>query len=335
MKTQQVRTMMICAAAIALAACGGGGGGPGGIGALPFVPTPPPPTPTPACPPACDLNILPSPSAGVFALVGASVAGPGGNLDTYDQPTAFGTVSGAAESQPAIRYTDSGTYEIRMPGSEWDRLVWYKGMIPDDPDTVNYFQPASVPQNYGYLLTNRARDFGYLHSELAIWGSHSAGRIGFVAFGTGTTADQMPGTGSATFDGVVQGMTDIMVPDSLYGGYVPLSVSGSVTLAFDFGQGSLDGAMTLYLPDGMQPLRIGEFAFRDTVFSVGSTAYSGAFDTSVAGQNFFLGRFTGPNAEETIGAWALPFLFDMSGEYTQADHQVHQAFGAWIARRGP
>jgi hypothetical protein len=69
------------------------------------------------------------------------------------------------------------------------------------------------------------------------------------------------------------------------------------------------------------------------MFSRGSTTYSGRFDTPVVGQNFFLGRFTGPGAEETIGSWALPFLFDKGGEFVKPDGQVHQAFGAWMARK--
>jgi hypothetical protein len=44
------------------------------------------------------------------------------------------------------------------------------------------------------------------------------------------------------------------------------------------------------------------------------------------GPNFFLGQFTGPNAQETIGAWALPFIYSDDG-------QVHQAMGAWIAKK--
>jgi hypothetical protein len=92
--------------------------------------------------------------------------------------------------------------------------------------------------------------------------------------------------------------------------------------------------MSLSLPDGMQSIPLGIYAFKDTVFSVGSPTYSGKFDTNVDGDNFFLGRFTGPNAEETIGAWALPFLFTTGGETLQPDNKVHQSFGAWIAKRG-
>ena len=102
-------------------------------------------------------------------------------------------------------------------------------------------------------------------------------------------------------------------------------MNGTVSLNFDFAQATLAGSMTLSLA-GATPSSLGTFNFKDTVFSVGSPTYSGKFDTSVAGDNFFLGRFTGPNAQETIGAWSLPFHFS-------GDGQDHQAFGAWIAKR--
>jgi hypothetical protein len=84
--------------------------------------------------------------------------------------------------------------------------------------------------------------------------------------------------------------------------------------------------MTLYLTGAMQPFNLGTYAFENTVFSAGSTTYSGKFDTGAAGQNYFFGEFTGPNAEETIGAWAMPFNYS-------GDH--HQAFGGWIAKQSP
>jgi hypothetical protein len=266
-------------------------------------------------------------------VVGASVAGPGGNLDTYSSSDSrFKGVSGGSSNLPGIRYTSAGTYEIMMPGADWDRLVPYRGLFDPGPDN-NYFQPQGVAANEGYLLTWNSRSSGYGYSELAQWGSAAAGRWGYVAFGDPTPAGGVPVDGTASFSGTVAGTADIMSADNLYGGYYPAGVSGTVTLDFDFAKGLLDGAMDLSLSDGMQPLSLGTFGFTDTVFSAGSTTYLGKFDTNAAGDNFFLGSFTGPNAEETIGAWALPFVFDKSGEFLTADHQTHQAFGAWIARQ--
>jgi hypothetical protein len=111
-------------------------------------------------------------------------------------------------------------------------------------------------------------------------------------------------------------------------------ISGTVDLDFNFAAGSLGGAMSLNLTDASGgSLPLGSFNFKETVYSTGSTSYSGKFDSTAAGDNFFLGKFTGPNAEETIGAWALPFILNNGNASIIADHQTHQAFGAWIAKK--
>lgn len=331
MHAQNTRRLLAAAAALTLTACGGGGGG-GEVASIPTPPAPPPPPPPP--PPAQETRIFATPTVGEYASVGASIAGPGGNLDTYTSASdRFGTVSTAPADQAHIRYTSGGFYEVRLAGADWDRLVPYKGLANPDPNTNNYFQPNGVPANYGFVVTRNSRNDGYLYSELASWGSAAQGRWGWVGLGAATPDGAVPTSGVATFQGVVSGSTDIMMADNLYGGFVPVPTDGTVTLNFNFGAGTLGGAIDLYLPDGMNPIPLGSFAFSETIYSSGSRSYSGRFNTSVAGQNFFLGQFTGPNAQETIGAWALPFLFNHNGTFIQGDGQVHQAFGAWIAKR--
>jgi len=336
--TRRTIGWLLAGAALSLGACGGGGGGGGPRPNLnpPPAPTPTPsPTPTPAPGPSgAAVTIFPNPVPGEYAVVGASIAGSGGNLDTYESSSArFGPVSSADSDQMHIRYSSAGYYEIQMPGGSWDRLVHYKGLA-DPTSENNYFQPASVPQNYGHLaIANAAKWSGYSYSEMGSWGSQAAGRYGAVAFGVPTPAGAVPVTGSATFNGRVMGNADIMQAHGLYGGYVPMAVDGTVTLAFDFAGGTLSGGMSLYGSDGWDSFLLGNFAFKDTVFSVGSTTYSGKFETSSAGDNFFLGRFTGPNAQETIGAWAVPFVFNSGNTAVPPDGQVHQAYGAWIAKR--
>ena len=317
---------VIATGCFALAACGAGGVGH-------VASSPPAPTPsTPTSPPP--VRIFNNPTPAEYTSVSASIAGPGGNLDTYDSAAArFGAVSTAEADQARIRYNSGGYYEIDLPGADWDRLVQYKGTVNPHPDN-NYFQPSSVPMNEAYLVTSISRDKGYLYSELGSWGSATASRFGYMAFGQATPVGGVPTVGSATYSGMVVGSADFMTADNLYGGYVSLGVEGTVQLNFDFGNGTLGGSMSLSFPDGMNPADLGTFTFRDTVFSAGSTTYSGSFNTAVSGQNFFLGRFTGPAGEETIGAWALPFVFDRGGEYLLPDGQTHQAFGSWIAKRG-
>jgi hypothetical protein len=244
----------------------------------------------------------------------------------------FGPLSTADADQVHIRYTSSGSYEIELPGAAWDQLVFAKNAIPQDPATFNYFQPASAPVNGAYLITSVAKAQGFSYSEMAAWFDGS-GKFGEVAFGEATAAGQIPQTGSAAYHGLVSGTSDVIGFDSFDGHYNVL-VDGSVDLGFDFAKGTLDGSITVSLDDlAGSKAAIGTFAFTNPVFSAGSTTYSGKFDTSTAGANYFLGRFTGPHAEETIGAWALPFVFTHGGAGVQADNQVHQAFGAWIAKR--
>ena len=164
-------------------------------------------------------------------------------------------------------------------------------------------------------------------------GGSGSNRYGTVAVGAATLPGQVPVTGSSTYSGIVNGTSDVINSNSFDGSYrVP--VSGTVDLGFDFAKGTLDGSISLNLND-YSPATIGTFAFKDSVFSVGSTAYSGKFTTAASGQNYFLGQFTGPNAQETIGAWALPFIFTTGSSTLTADHAAHQAFGAWIAKKGP
>ena len=331
------RTMMLAAtatAALSLMACGGGGGGGGQRPKFTPTPTPPPTPPPPPIPGTAPVKIFNDPKPGNYASVGVSISASGGNLDTFPNADAsFGPVSAADSEQAHIRYTADGHYEIQMPGTAWDRLVHYGGLGNPTSDN-NYFQPQSVPMNQGYLITaNAAKSGGYSYSEIGTWGSTTAGRSGSIAFGVPTPAGGVPVTGSATFEGLVQGTADVVQADYLYGGFVPISVDGTVSLNFNFASGTLSGEMSLFTPDGMNPLRLGTFTFTDTVYSVGSTSYSGRFATSAAGDNFFLGRFTGPNATETIGAWAVPFVFQTGSDTIRATGQTHQAFGAWIARR--
>jgi len=305
------------AASLSLALCACGGGGGGGVASIPPPPPSPPPPPPPPPPSSLgpeDVRILANPTAQTFASAGVSATGTG---------SGFTSLSKADADQVHIRYSSGGYYEIQIPGAAWEKLTFAKGTIPADPATANDFQPESAPQGGAYLITEIARTKGYKYSELAAW-SDGASRFGQVAFGEATLASEMPQTGSASYHGIVSGTSDLIGFDSFDGNF-PTPVGGTVDLNFDFGKGTLGGSMTVSLNDMSGTIvPLGTFSFTDTVFSAGSTTYSGKFDTSVSGQNYFLGQFTGPNAEETIGAWALPFHYE---------NVSHQAFGAWIAKQ--
>jgi hypothetical protein len=298
-----------------LTSCGGGGGG---IASIPTPITQPPPPP-----PAGTVTIFANPSVGEYASVGASAKAS----DDTNFSTPLGAISTADADQPHIRYTSAGTYEIQLPGKQWDQLVLYgQGTAPTAITTSD----KSV-----LALLSGSKDEGYKYSELASYRAGGPDLIGGFAFGTLTPAGAVPTSGSATYSGTIMGKSDVIASDS-FDGPNRASVEGTVNLNFDFASGSLAGAMTIALNDAAgDKLGLGTYSFSDTVFSAGSTSYSGKFATNAAGDNFFLGKFTGPNAEETIGAWALPFILDVGNSTIAADHKAHQAFGAWIAKKGP
>lgn len=297
--------------ALSLTACGGGGG------SASFLPPPPPPPPQQA------VAIFANPAVGEFASAGASAQAS----DVFNLNAPLGTVSTADLDQPHIRFTPAGTYEIEMPGGTWEELTFY-GQGTDGTVLTNGNDSGGV-----LLDISGSKDKGYKYSEVASYRSGDPDLIGAFAFGTLTPDGDVPVTGSATYNGIVMGKSDVIASDSFDGPNRAI-VTGSVKLDFNFAAGSLAGAMTVGLDDmAGDPLALGTFDFKDTVFSVGSTSYSGKFDSSTAGQNFFLGQFTGPNAEETIGAWALPFVLDTGNSTIEADHQAHQLFGAWIAKK--
>ncbi len=213
-------------------------------------PPPPPPTPPPVQPP---VRIFANPAPVEYASVGASVAGPGGNLDTYDSKTAtFGPISTNDGDQAHIRYNAGGYYEIELPGAGWDQLVHYKGIVGPTSDN-NYFQPQDVAMNLAYLVTTNARDKGFSYSELGGWGSVRGVALGLRRVRRSDPRRRSPNDGLRNLSGLfASGSTDIMVADNLYGGYFPLNVDGTVELNFNFGAGTLGGSMTLSLPDGMK-----------------------------------------------------------------------------------
>ena len=160
----------------------------------------------------------------------------------------------------------------------------------------------------GATLWLRPGSFQY--SRLLEWSGNGAG--GYEAVGLATPAGGVPVTGSATYSGQIVGRTSeyqAALADDF-------PVDGSIQLLFDFGLGSLSGSIS---PNLHQGYTLGSLNFRDTVYSTGSTTFSGKFDTSVAGANSFSGLFTGPAAQELIGNFVFPYKSPIDGKVYQAD----------------
>ena len=301
--------------ALMLCACGGGGGGEFVQSTPPRVtpPPPPPPPPTPTTPEGANtaLDIIDNAPTGNFAVAG--VGAP-------DWGAAIPSVSLAPADQPKMRYdAASNTYEIQFSGKGWETLWTMDTSLPAWARPVGVGLEPSTSIAFGIDRKPNGTD-PYPYSVLAMY-SYPVNGVGAIAFGIPTPADAVPSTGSAKYDGIISGVSDIYVPGS---GGDPwpelLGVDGSVTLSFDFSKGTLGGSMQPVLSSGES---LGTFTFKNTVYSAG--AYSGQFDTTVSGTNGFYGQLTGPHAEELIGAWALRFHY-------QGDSQDHQAIGAWVAK---
>ena len=315
------RHLLASAGAFALSACGGGGGGMSFIPSPPVTPAPTP-TPNPTPTPAAQVTILPQPSVGELAAAGVWT---NYGWAAATEATRFTSVEGVNSNQVRVRYTSSGSYEVQLPGDSFGELS-HSGTIPN-PAPDDPFLTLSPSWRGG--LTIQYPHSGYSFSALATWarGDNDFGfteDLGVVAFGVPTPAAAIPLTGTASYQGLVSGLTDAKTFDSLSNSWLLLPAGGTVGLNFDFANATLSGQMALSVNGGMNPISVGNFTFAQTIFSRGSTSYSGKFDTSLTGFNFFNGSFTGPHGEETIANWAVPFTFD--GEN-------HQAIGAWIAKK--
>lgn len=276
----------LVAMAFALAGCGGGGGG---VASLP-PPPPPPPPPTPAA-----FTLVPAATTTQqFTVTGAShlTIGDAPHLDAADQLQ--------------VRYNASSqTYEVQLPGNQtWSALTG-----------------ASETEAHAGGISVTSPFLGFQYSSLIEW-SASASLRGVEALGAATPAGGVPVTGSATYTANAYGRTSESSGPNL----VDPLLAGPMTLDFDFAHGTLAGSLSLELDPEWNQYSLGTFAFRDTVYSTGSTSFSGRFDTNVAGLNSFSGLFTGPSAQELIGNWAIPYR-------SPVDNQVYQAAGAFIGKK--
>ena len=300
MRVQHLGSSLMPAAIFALGACGGGGGG------TQVVSTPPPPsspTPQPTTPQPTPGTILTGVTTSQqFAADGASVTTPNSSP---------GSLSTADSDELKVRY-DALTeqYQVQLPSSSaWEGLG-ANGSTPGAYSTANDT----------YLNFNAYAANGYNYSALARWSSNVT--AGGIAFGIPTAAANMPVTGSADFGGTIVGTSTETINDA-WGPY-PAWIEGSIDLSFDFGAGTLSGSISpvynVYTPVDLPTL-----AFSNTVYSSGSTTFSGTFATGLPGGNSFSGQFTGPAAQELIGKFAFPYI-------SPEDGKTYTAGGAFVAK---
>jgi hypothetical protein len=144
---------------------------------------------------------------------------------------------------------------------------------------------------------------------------------GVFAYGIPTLAGDVPVTGSATYMAQIFGSSGPGTSD------FPV-VGGDVSLLFDFGQGKLSGSMHPQINDNFDGIHVdfGRYDFKDTVYSTGSTTFSGRFAVPglPAADSFFDGNFTGPGAAELMARFSAPFV---------QGGQTGTLSGVWVGKK--
>ncbi|HKO17890.1 MAG TPA: transferrin-binding protein-like solute binding protein [Acidobacteriaceae bacterium] len=205
-----------------------------------------------------------------------------------------------------IRWDESANqYEIMLPGAEWARLssAGNELSILD----ANGDKTGSVFSGGTYSYTGLATV------------QPSGGSPSFFAYGIPTPQSEVPTVGSASYTAEFAGSG---------GGY---SVGGLADLDFDFAAGTLTGSMKASANDtaGWGPYDLGTYDLHNTVYSSGSSTFSGALSRDGAAAGSFNGMFAGPQAQELMGQWQLLFQ-----DFYAPDHTVN-ASGVFIGRRRP
>lgn len=302
------RRLMIglCLGALSLAGCGGGSTG-SGVASTPTPPPSPPPAPPPP-PPLPTVQLFDSPATQNFTVINGPNATSSIALH-YDAPT--------------------HTYEIAVDDAVGQAL---RGCGCNNPELYRYGPEA----NPGSFVSHGGTGIGFAFSTIGQW-FDPGGSTGLAAIGEATPANGVPLLGSANYYGQIVGDTDAQPGQ----GFTRSKISGTIQLGFDFASGSLTGqiAPTIsYMATNAGPWdfpisqQLGPISFVDTVHAVGSTQFSGRFDTNLAGANSFDGMFTGPGAEELIGKWTLPFIWS-SDPQAGGDGQLHSSWGVMIGQR--
>jgi hypothetical protein len=286
--------ILVSGAVMGLTACGGGGGGSG------FVTPPPPVTPPDSCsstpcppppPPTHNIGLQSSNPFPTFSVYKDS----GGNLVSGD---------GAVQISYAAA-TD--TYTVTLPGFQQGNLITTSANGSFDGDHWTHVQSTNNAVTAGdstdlqsaTVTLDYAPSSDYKYTGFGRWQDPQFGTLGLFVYGIPTAAGDVPVTGDASYAGDIHGLTN----DNM-------EVFGTINLQFDFGAGTLSGVMSPEVAPVWDAVSLGNYTFRDTVYSRGSTNFSGAFNLpgSLTGSSSFHGQFTGPSAAELMGSWTAPYV---------------------------
>lgn len=327
MSVRQIRQgLFVCGGALALSACGGGGGGPQ-VAAIPTAPATPTPTPAPAPP-------IPPPHLGLISAQPFAVVGIGDSYTTDSAGDREAPLSAPTVQDVQFSYnSSSNSYQISLPGFQ-------SGTLANTAYNGSSGQPAT--SSFSWVTAGSSSDLQQVHVSLPVPGSSfspytytsfgswdgktgvaSDGRLnwqeGDFAYGIPTGAGDVPLTGTASYLADVHGSI---------GANYWIPVTGTASLSFDFAGGSLSGSMHAGIFDHFDGIEMdfGQYAFTQTVYSTGSTTFSGKFviPNLPNADSAFAGMFTGPGAAELMARFQAPFLLN---------GQQGTMSGVWVGKK--
>lgn len=300
---------LLLASAATLTACGGGGGG---IASIPDpITQPPPPPPGGPLPPAHIGLVSDQP----FVALGTQ--------DAYTTDANGGHItpsSGPSSADVQFSYNPAtNDYSISLPGFQAGTLanIAYNGtaghVATSTTSQVSDGSSATLQPLFVMLPVPGSSHSPYTYTSFGTWngrtGVSQTGDIsrseGIFAYGIPTAQGDVPINGSASYTAQIYATTG---PNSYP------SVGGDVNLLFNFAAGTLSGSMHPKIDDNFDGIFVdfGQFDFKNTVYSTGSTTFSGQF--VVPGlpnaDSSFNGNFTGPNAAELMARFQTPFLLN-------------------------
>lgn len=258
----------LAASAAALAVAACGGSGGTGVASIP---SPPVIAPTP--PPTVAQGALAVPPSGVSTS------------------TDFATVGGNFQ----VRWNAAlQSYEVTVPNFGSGKIV------------QTFFGPAGasgdvVAANGDKILKAQASTPYSYTGRITLSNLPQPANTGFesiAAYGVLTPAGSVPTTGSASYAAELDGRA----------GSGTYFLYGTASLQFDFGAGKLSGFMDPVLNNPYAAPELPRYNFTQTVYSTGSTSFSGSFDVTGPTPSSFSGRFTGPNAQELMASFRAPFI---------------------------
>jgi len=230
-----------------------------------------------------------------------AVAGPSAaNLQfSYDPSANSYSISIPGFEQGTVTNTSYNGTDGQIATSSFNRVTAGASNSVQDL-SVFLVVPGSQFSPYTYTsfgqwtgTTGKAANGGILRSE------------GSFAYGIPTKAGEVPITGSATYLADIRGSTE--TPGFSL-------VTGNASLTFDFGAGKLSGFMHPRIQDDWDGIFVdyGQYDFTQTVYSTGSTTFSGKFMVPglPGADSSFQGNFTGPNAPELMGRFQAPYVVD-------------------------